>query len=110
MQATHAITFKHQTYIGLSTNLLQHCQFNIAAADDGSVQPGFRSLIGAKQESSERDCAAGLGDGCGISCQDFHCAANLVFADGDDVIDEFLHVREVNVADALGAQSISDGA
>src|SRR5437763_13259931 len=44
----------------------QHSWLDVAAADDGDVQFGFRELIGAKEESRGGNCAAGFGDGFGI--------------------------------------------
>ena len=87
----------------IATESFQHRRIDVAAGDDGDVQFCFWQLIGSKEESSGRDCAAGLGHRVGIGCQKFHGFADLVFGDGDDAIDKTLHVIEVDGADALGA-------
>ena len=70
----------------------------------------FGQLIGAEEESGDGDCAAGFGYGVGIGCEKFHRLVDFVFGHGDDVVDETLHVFEVDGADALGAESVGDGA
>ncbi len=63
-----------------------------------------------EEEAGGGDGAAGLGDGIGICGQQPHRLANFVFADGDDGVDETLHVLEIDVADALGAKTVGDSA
>ena len=46
----------------------------------------------------------------GLVGEKFHGLADFVFGHGDDVVDKTLHVIEVDGADALGAQSVGDGA
>ena len=70
----------------------------------------FGKLVGAEEESGGGDCAAGLGYRVGVGCEKFHGLVDFVFGHGDDVVDETLHVIEVDGADALGAESVGDGA
>lgn len=93
-----------------SAEFFEHLGFDVAAGDDGDVEFCFWKLIGVEEESGGGDCSAGLRDGFGIYGEQFQCVANLVFADGDNGIDETLHVVEIDCTDALGAESVGDGA
>jgi len=62
-----------------------------------------------KEKSCHGDCTAGFGHALRIHRQELHGLANLVFTDGDDVVDVFLDVLEVDRSHALCAQTIGDG-
>ena len=66
-------------------------------------------MIGAEEKSRGSDGSAGFGDGFGIGGEQFQGSLDFVFADGDNGVNEALHVIEVDIADALGAQAVGDG-
>ena len=63
-----------------------------------------------EDESGDGYRAAGFGHGGGIGAEIFHRLVDFVFGHGDDVVDIGLDVLEVDGADALGAESVGDGA
>ena len=89
---------------------LQHLWLDVAAGNDRDVELCFWQLIGTEEEAGGCDGATGFGDGIRVCGQQFHRLMYFVFAYGDDGIDKTLYVFEIDVADALGAKTVGDGA
>src|SRR4051794_9958493 len=53
--------------------------------------------------------AARFGDDAALERQFLYGGTNLVFSDGDDVVDVFENVLEGNLAHGSGAHAVSDG-
>src|SRR5580704_2735899 len=81
---------------------------DVAAADDRDVESGVGELVAAKEKSRGGDGAAGFSHCRGIGGQELCGLANLVFAHGNDAVDEAPYVLEVDRADALGSQAVGD--
>ena len=70
----------------------------------------MRQFIGMREAGGKRHRAAGLGEDVGLANEGTHGAANLLFADGDDIVDKLLQQLEGDGADRLRAQAIGNGA
>src|SRR5579863_7164933 len=63
-----------------------------------------------KEPGGECHCAARLADDARVESHLSHCAANLVFAHGNDVVNKAADVLEVNRPDGLRAQPVGQRA
>ena len=62
-----------------------------------------RQFVPMEEEGRGGDSAAGFGNKPGIPGDAAHCLLDLLLGHGDDLLDVALDVREVQIAQTLGA-------
>src|SRR4051812_2086643 len=85
---------------------------DVAAADhrnDGPLEPGETGLAGAEAGGRRRDGARWLGDEPRLLGQEPDRGCDLVFGDGDHIVEELREVRERPRPDLLGSHAVRDG-
>ncbi len=90
--------------------ILQHRGLDVAAADDGYVQLGLGSSAAWKMNPATETAPLGSAIVSGFALRYFIASTDFFFRDGDDIVNVFTDVLKVDVADALGAKPVGQGA
>src|SRR5882724_352752 len=84
---------------GLSVlNFQQQRRVDVAATEDGDVARSLRQFAAMEEKRRHRDSSARLGGELRIHREPANGLPNLLFANGDNVIDKAADVGEGNVA------------
>src|ERR1700730_2426868 len=102
--------WRSRTGCVIAAYFFQQLRVDISSADDGHVHLRVGQFIAVGEERGYRHGSAGLSHCIRICCQEPYSFASLVFLDGDVVLDIAPDVLEGDRAEALGAESISNGA
>src|SRR6476469_5320004 len=83
-------------------------RLDVSSADDCNIPPGSRQFVSMKQKSCNRYRAAGLRHGFGVCRQPKHGFTDFVFSHAHNVVHVAKHVFEVDGADTLSTQAVSN--
>src|SRR5436190_13153361 len=90
-------------------NFLEERGLDVSTADNGNGEPGLGQRLLMKQPGCGRHSAARFGNGLWIRHEYSRRVQNLLFADGDDVVDIAPDMFKRERADVLRPQSVGDG-